>query len=263
MCSFEVDPKRDRGKMVRVHYYGKSDSGLVRKNNEDFFLANWELGFAALADGMGGAAAGELASGLFINAAVEVFSSREHCDLDGCFALLKRTFETANRRILDHAIETPKDEGLGCTGELLTFFQNGFALAHVGDSRTYLFRERELRRLTHDHSLVQELVNRGAIKPEEARHHNMRHVILRALGQDEKIQIEFNQGEALPGDIFLLCSDGLTDMIEDEKISEILSLSLRIDDSVQKLIDAAMEMGGHDNTTVVLCQVVEEDRFLA
>lgn len=245
--------------MVKVRYFGKSDAGLVRENNEDAFLIDSELSFAALADGMGGAAAGELASGFFVNSALEAFSQRGQGGSDDCLIVLKQSFELANRKILDHAFENPEDKGLGCTAELLTFSNSGFALAHIGDSRTYLFRGNELKRLTQDHSLVQELVDRGAIKPEEARNHKMRHVILRAVGHEENIDVQFNQGEVFPGDLFLLCSDGLTDMIEDEQIRDILSLPLEIGESAQKLIDAAMEMGGHDNVTVVLCEVVERD----
>ncbi len=244
--------------MVRVRFFGKSDAGLVRENNEDAFLVQPELSFAALADGMGGAAAGELASSFFVRSALETFARKGQGDSEDCLVLLRASFELANKRILDHATEKPEDKGLGCTAELLTFFDNNFALAHIGDSRTYLFRGNELKRLTQDHSLVQELVDRGAIKPEEARHHKMRHVILRAVGHEENLDIQFNQGEVFPGDLFLLCSDGLTDMVEDEQISNILAQPLEIDVSAQKLVDAAMEMGGHDNVTVVLCEVVEE-----
>ncbi len=243
--------------MVTVRFFGKSDAGLVRENNEDAFLVNPELSFAALADGMGGAAAGELASSFFVGSALETFAQKGQGAADDCMVLLKASFDLANKRILDHAAEKPEDKGLGCTAELLTFFDNSFALAHIGDSRTYLFRGNVLNRLTQDHSLVQELVNRGAIKPEEARTHKMRHVILRAVGHEQVLELQFNQGEVFPGDLFLLCSDGLTDMIDDEEIRDILSLPLEIDECAQKLIDAAKEKGGHDNVTVVLCEIVE------
>lgn len=244
--------------MLGLILVGKSDTGLVRSNNEDAFLVNHELGFAALADGMGGAAAGELASRFFINAALEVFSQNNH---ENSQHLLKQSFALANKMILDHADANPEHKGLGCTAELLTFFNNSFALAHVGDSRTYLFRNSELKALTQDHSFVQELINKGVINAQEARQHRMRHVILRAVGQHENLEVELIHGEALPGDVFLLCSDGLTDMIEDYAIQGILAEALELDERAQKLIDAAKASGGHDNVTVVLCEVVEQDEI--
>jgi PPM family protein phosphatase len=245
--------------MLGLILVGKSDTGLVRSNNEDAFLVNHELGFAALADGMGGAAAGELASKFFINAALEVFSQNNR--RENSQYLLRQSFAVANKMILDHADANPEHKGLGCTAELLTFFNNSFALAHVGDSRTYLFRDSELKALTQDHSFVQELINKGVINAQEARQHRMRHVILRAVGQHENLEVELIHGDAMPGDIFLLCSDGLTDMIEDYVIQGILAESLDLDERAQKLIDAAKDSGGHDNVTVVLCEVVEQDEI--
>jgi len=244
--------------MLGLMFVGKSDTGLVRSNNEDAFLVNPELGFAALADGMGGAAAGELASKFFVNAALEVFSQNNHEDSQ---SLLRKSFRLANKMILDHADANPEHKGLGCTAELLTFFDNRYAVAHVGDSRTYLFRHRELKPLTQDHSFVQELVNKGVINAQEARQHRMRHVILRAVGQHEDLEVELILGDALPGDLFLLCSDGLTDMIEDYLIQSILAEPLELDERAQRLIDAAKDSGGHDNVTVVLCEVVEQDQI--
>lgn len=244
--------------MLGLILVGKTDTGLVRSNNEDAFLVNSELGFAALADGMGGAAAGELASNFFINAALEVFSQKNREDSQN---LLRRSFALANKMILDHADANPEHKGLGCTAELLTFFDNCFALGHVGDSRTYLFRDSELKALTQDHSFVQELINKGVINAQEARQHRMRHVILRAVGQHENVEVELIHGDAKPGDLFLLCSDGLTDMAEDYLIRSILAEPLELDARAQKLIDAAKASGGQDNVTVVLCEVVEQDEI--
>jgi PPM family protein phosphatase len=244
--------------MLGLIFVGKSDTGLVRSNNEDAFLVNPELGFAALADGMGGAAAGELASKFFINAAVEVFSKNNRGDSQ---YLLRESFALANKMILEHADANPEHKGLGCTAELLTFFNSNFALAHVGDSRTYLFRDRELKALTQDHSFVQELINKGVINVQEARQHRMRHVILRAVGQHENLEVELIHGDTMPGDVFLLCSDGLTDMIEDYLIESILAEPLELDSKAQKLIDAAKDSGGHDNVTVVLCEVIQQDEI--
>lgn len=241
--------------MRNITFEGKSDTGLVRANNEDAFLISADLGFAAIADGMGGAAAGEIASRYFVTAALEVFS---HNNGERAQSLLQKTFELANRKILDHSLANPDHKGMGCTAELLTFFDRNFALGHVGDSRTYLFRGGKLEHLTRDHSFVQELIDRGVISAEEARRHPMRHVILRAVGQGETLEVELVQGGAFPGDIFLLCSDGLTDMVEDSLIESILGEPTGLDRKARKLVDVAKSSGGHDNITVVLCMVGKE-----
>ncbi|MCE5336625.1 MAG: Stp1/IreP family PP2C-type Ser/Thr phosphatase [Desulfobacteraceae bacterium] len=241
--------------MLNITLIGKSDTGLIRSNNEDAFLVSPELNFVALADGMGGAAAGEVASAYFVRAAWEVFSQNSNQNAP---ASLKRAFELANCYILDYANEHPAHRGLGCTAELLAFVPGGFALGHVGDSRTYLLRGGEFKPLTQDHSFVQELINKGVISVEEARVHRMRHVILRAVGQSDKLEVELIHGDTLPGDVFMLCSDGLTDMVEDARIHEILSRKHSLDQLAQDLIDAAKDSGGHDNVTVVLCRIEED-----
>lgn len=238
--------------MLRVECFGVSDVGLVRSDNEDAFLVREDLGFVALADGMGGAAAGELASKYFVDAAEEVFS----CASDGSPDITRRlheTFELANKKILHHTSVTPAHSGMGCTAEILAFYDDVFAVAHVGDSRTYQFRDLSLRLLTRDQSFVQRLLDTGQISAEEALTHPMRHVILSAVGQEQGMDVEMINGAILPGDIFLLCSDGLTDMAPDTLISEILSSSSDLETKAAELIGAAKYAGGLDNVTVVLC----------
>lgn len=238
--------------MLKVEWFGISDVGLVRSNNEDAFLVREDLGFAALADGMGGAAAGELAGKYFVDAAEEVFSGAS----DGSPDITRRlheTFKLANKKILHHTSVTPAHSGMGCTAEILAFYDDVFAVAHVGDSRTYQFRGLDLKLLTRDQSLVQRLLDTGQISPDEALTHPMRHVILSAVGQEQGMDVEMIKGTILPGDIFLLCSDGLTAMASDAMISEILSTSSGLKNRAQKLIDAAKDAGGLDNITVVLC----------
>jgi protein phosphatase len=241
--------------MIGVKYFGVSDAGRIRSNNEDAFLVNPELGFAALADGMGGAAAGELASKFFIDAAQEVFSRAIPENFNNAESLLRASFELANDKILRHIDQNPADRGMGCTAELLTFFGENFAIAHVGDSRTYLFRDGEIKLLTQDHSFVQELIKKGELNADEVHQHPMRHVILRAVGQEEKLEVEIIKGHIVHGDLFLLCSDGLTDMVGDHIIRDILSLRSGLDHRAQKLIDTANDTRGQDNVTVVLCEV--------
>ena len=242
--------------MNRIISFGKSDRGLKRPNNEDAFFIKVELGFNVLADGMGGAAAGELASQIFTETALELLSRSPPESGDQSLQLLQKSYELANERILDHVKNQTEDQGMGCTAELLLLFNNKFALGHVGDSRTYLYRKGQLRQLTRDHSLVQDQVDQGLITFQEARTHRLRHVILRAVGTTDTLAVDCISGNTLPGDLFLLSSDGLTDMVEDATIQEVLALPIRIDEKVERLIDSAKAAGGHDNITVILSEVV-------
>ncbi len=243
--------------MATIRAYGKSDPGLKRSNNEDAFLVKPEIGLFAVADGMGGAAAGEIASQIFIDTALEVFSVRSDNIAEEKSQLVQEVFRQANERILQHAMENPDHQGLGCTAELITFFDQNYALGHVGDSRAYLLRAGQLKQLTRDHSYLQEQIDQGLLRPEEAKKHSLRHVILRAVGIEETLALDLLRGRVLPGDLFLLCSDGLTDMVDDTDIQNILLASLRLDHKVEALIELAKSGGGKDNITVVLCEVLE------
>lgn len=246
--------------MVEIRFFGLSDAGLVRSNNEDAFIWDERHRTAALADGMGGAAKGELASRFFIEAVLDALVKKDEKDPEDWELFLRSSFDVANRRILDYARDNPADQGLGCTAELLRFSDRSFALGHVGDSRTYLYRSMELKLLTQDHSFVQELINKGEMSMEEARKHPMRHVILRALGESNGLAVDTMSGDIFPGDLFLLCSDGLTDMVDDHLIRNILSSPSQLEKRAQQLIDAAKASGGLDNVTVVLCDVAENVR---
>lgn len=240
----------------QIAAFGKSHPGLRRSNNEDAFIVRPELGFCLVADGMGGAAAGELASSIFAETTLEVFSGAAGQSEPETVELVQRAFRWANERILDHVKKNPHHQGMGCTAELVSFSSEGFVLGHLGDSRTYRFRNSQLKQLTQDHSLVQDQLNQGLITPAEARNHPMRNVILRALGVNESLSLDLVRGKTLPGDVFLLCSDGLTDMLEDTMIQEVLSFSTDLPQKVDKLIELANTAGGHDNITVVLSEVV-------
>ena len=248
--------------MLKVACFGKSDTGLKRSNNEDAFLVKPDLGLAVLADGMGGAAAGELASRFFTEAALEMFSWMADRRRSDSVATIEKSFDLANRRIRSHAKENPSHHGMGCTAELLALNDNDYYLGHVGDSRTYLFRDGQLRQLTRDHSFVQDLLEKGVITADEARTHRMRHVILRAVGTEESLVVDIIKGEAQPGDVFLQCSDGLTDMVNDESIQEIMTRPIGLKAKADTLVEAANAAGGHDNVTVVLSELLrktEED----
>ena len=144
---------------------------------------------------------------------------------------------------------------MGCTAELFSFYGMNYILGHVGDSRTYLLRQGKLRQITRDHSLIQDQIDEGLVSPAEARTHALRNVIVRAVGVEEALPVDLVRGKSQPGDIFLLCSDGLTDMLADDQIQELLSLSLSPLEKVEKLVEAAKSAGGYDNITVALCEV--------
>jgi protein phosphatase len=241
--------------MTRIAAYGKTDIGLRRPNNEDVLVLVPAAGVFAVADGMGGAASGEVASGLFADAVLDVLAGARPASVDQAADIVRDIFLRANDAVLTLSRENPLHAGMGCTAELIAFVGDRFVLGHVGDSRTCLFRDGTFRRLTKDHSLVQEQIDRHLITEDEARTHPLRNVILRAVGIDEPLAVDILQGEALPGDLFLLCSDGLYDMADDRAISERLAEPVPLPDKVDRLIALAKEGGGMDNVTVVLCEV--------
>jgi protein phosphatase len=242
--------------IMQIAFYGKTDVGLKRKKNEDAFVVSPDRLFCLVADGMGGASAGELASDIFAKAALDVFSERADSVEEETVRLVQKAFTFANDRILDHVKKVPEHKGMGCTAELIVFTDSGFVIGHVGDSRVYRFRKGKLEQLTTDHSLVQEQVNQGLITPEEARKHSMRNIILRAVGIKKELPLDLMKGRALSGDLFLLCSDGLTDLVDDEIISEIFSKEGSLPGKTDQLIELAKEAGGKDNITVALAEVI-------
>ena len=236
--------------MKNVECSGKTDTGLRRYNNEDAIVVRPDLGFVALADGMGGASSGEVASAIFIETALNIFSEAP----SGRTAqeAVQEAFFLANDKIWSDAKNNGAHSGMGCTGEIFAFDDNHYIIGHVGDSRTYMSRKGRLRQITRDHSVVQDQIDRGFITPEEARKHSLKNVIVRAVGAAESITVDIIRGAIQPGDTFLLCSDGLNDMLTDDKISEIINLDDSLDNKIQTLIDLANDAGGHDNITAVL-----------
>jgi PPM family protein phosphatase len=233
---------------------GGTDIGLRRTNNEDAFLIKAEYGILAVADGMGGAAAGEIASEIFIRTADEIFSKNPAVTADDQVFQVQEVFRLANERMIDDVAKNPEHQGMGCTAELLAVCGDRFVVGHVGDSRTYLFRGGELQQVTKDHSLVQQQVDQGLISTAQAKTHALKNVVLRALGVDTFLSLDLNRGQIFPGDLFLLCSDGLTDMIDDAGIKNILTMRRTLSEKVSLLIEGAKAEGGKDNITVVLCQ---------
>jgi len=243
--------------VILVEAVGRTDVGLRRSNNEDAFVVCPEAGLVALADGMGGAASGEVASALFVEAVRERIGAGAPRDEEEAEAMVRDMFLSANGRIRDLAAREPRHRDMGCTGEILAFAGSGYVVGHVGDSRVYLFRGGRLRQATRDHSFVQEQVDRGLLTPEQARVHAYRHMIVRAVGLHDDLAVDLVRGRAQAGDLFLLCSDGLTDMVEDSVIEETLARGGSLDGMAERLVRLACEAGGHDNVTVVLCRVRE------
>lgn len=241
--------------MLQIVSFGITDCGLRRSNNEDAYLAKPEFGFCLVADGMGGAAAGELASQIFSDTTLEVFSAAPLSPPDPV-QLVQKSFILANERILKHTDQVPAHKGMGCTAELIAFSGDKFILGHMGDSRTYRLKNGQLKQLSQDHSLVQDQLDRGLITPEEAKNHSMKNVILRAVGVDETPALDLVRGNLSAGDLFLLCSDGLTDMVEDSDISAILASESDLPQKAGQLIELAKTGGGRDNITVVLIEII-------
>jgi serine/threonine protein phosphatase PrpC len=240
---------------LKVTSFGKSDTGLVRSENQDVLVIEPELGLFLVADGMGGAASGELASSIFAQAALEVFSALKAHPEQERFDVVQAAFKLAHERIQDHVRKHTGDQGMGCTAELAAFFDESCCLGHVGDSRTYLLRGDEFKQLTRDHSVVQNQIDRGLITAEQAKSHPVRNVIDRSVGVEENLAVDLIKGTVLPGDIFLLCTDGLTSMLDDIWIKQVLLTKLNLVQKVNRLIEEANSAGGHDNITVVLCEI--------
>jgi protein phosphatase len=231
-----------------VEEAARTDTGRERSANEDAYFARSPA--YAVADGMGGAQAGEVAARI----ATETFESRFPDGVDPEQELAGIASE-ANRRIFELARSDESRSGMGTTLTGAFVSDAEISIVHVGDSRAYLLRDDKLRQLTRDHSLVEELRRRGQLTVEEAEDHPQRSIITRALGPEEGVQVDVHTHQVRSGDVFLLCSDGLTSMVREDRVHEILVGSKTLDQAVDRLVDEANRMGGRDNITVVLFRV--------
>ncbi len=252
-----------------IHHAAKSDVGMKRDNNEDNLLVFPEQNLFAVFDGMGGHAAGEVASSIAASEVREFFDFTGR-DEDATWPFKgerERSYDEnraitaiklANARIIEQGEQDGAKKNMGTTAAMVHFVErNGprALVAHVGDSRVYLFRQGQLQRITIDHSLVEEYLRMGKITQEEAKNFPQKNIILRALGQQKQVDVEINVYQPQPGDIFLLCSDGLSGMISDELMQSIVAKNADdLDAAAKKLIDAANANGGVDNVTVILAQ---------
>ena len=232
----------------RMLIVGRTDRGKVRKANEDAHAFDSERGFAVLADGMGGLEAGDVASAL----AVEVLRHGLTEAPDRSAERLDALIVEANRAIIERARSIANGERMGTTIVVWCATENGCTLAHVGDSRVYRYRDGVLTRLTKDHSVVQNMIDEGVITPDEARWAFNRNVITRALGIEREVEVDTAEEVHEPGDRYLLCSDGLTDLVDDDELARLCLVEPDAHRLVDRFVDAANLAGGDDNITVVL-----------
>jgi PPM family protein phosphatase len=228
--------------------YAVTDTGRQRRANEDALLARAPL--YVVADGMGGAQAGEVASRIAVESFEPGLADGQHPELQ-----LAEIARVANLRIHERSHANAEQAGMGTTLTAVYVGDRDISIAHVGDSRAYCLRDGELVRLTEDHSLVDELMRQGRLTPEEAVEHPQRSVITRALGPESTVEVDTRSFRAQPGDVYLLCSDGLTTMLSEERILELLGSRRNLRDAGEALIAAANEAGGRDNITVVLIRL--------
>jgi PPM family protein phosphatase len=237
------------------------DPGRARSNNEDSVATDPEVGLAVLADGMGGYNAGEVASNMatsFIR--TELGRWLREASSQASDAEVRRAMDicvdNANRAIFNAANSNPQYAGMGTTLVVAVFRDNRVLLGHVGDSRCYRMREGRLQQITRDHSLLQEQIDAGLITPEQAAFSANKNLVTRAVGVEDTVLLETHQHDVQSGDLFLMCSDGLSDMLDDEGIAHVVQQMLqgsqRLEDGTRALIDAANDAGGKDNISVIL-----------
>ena len=237
----------------------RTDVGRRRRANEDCYAIAAELGYFVVADGMGGHAAGEIASSLAVRCATEgVALMPPSSPIEVARDRLRRAIADANQVILIEGQTHPERSGMGTTTTALLLSDEGWWLvAHVGDSRAYLVRDGEAMQITEDHTYVQELVNQGRLSDEEARLHPRSSLLTRALGTNPHVHIDLFEGTARPGDRFVLASDGLMSMLPEPRIRELLTGASSPDELVAALIASANEAGGYDNVTAIVVEAVD------
>jgi protein phosphatase len=223
----------------------------VRASNEDTYVANSENAIFLVADGMGGHAAGEVASQISASVVEEIMAGRE--PETNPEDLLQLAVQSANKRVYETQEEKPECRGMGSTLTVLTFMEDRYYIAQVGDSRAYLFRDNDLDQLTQDHSVVWSLFESGILTKDDISRHPQKNLITRSIGTHPEVEIDLLNGDAAEGDIYLLCSDGLTDVLSDRDILRIIKKNSRNPQKMaQKLIDATNAGGSPDNVTAVV-----------
>ena len=251
---------------MRITSCGITDVGVKRTNNEDNYLVNDELGLFVVCDGMGGHAGGEFASAIAVNTLEEVLSSgetspeieaaREDGEVEVTRERLRYAIRLAGKRIYEKAAVETEYRGMGTTCLVLLIDRGNAFIGHVGDSRGYLLRDGRMEQLTEDHSLVNEKIRAGLLTPEQAKTHKHKNIITRSLGYTEDVEIDVQVRAVRRGDRFLLCSDGLSNLVDAADMGESLR-SRSLQEAAKSLIQQACEKGGDDNITCVVARVDE------
>jgi len=252
----------------KLRVVGLTDVGKVREHNEDTISGDADIGLLVLADGMGGYKAGEVASGIAVKTIASLVREQMQLENMSCpdvdsglsraSIILRDAVQRANKIIYQTARSQPQCEGMGTTVVAALFFDNKVTIAHVGDSRLYRVQGGRFERITMDHSLLQELVDRGLYSAEEAQRAANKNYVTRALGVEPSVDVEVREVPAQKGEVYMLCSDGLSDMVEDEDIHLTIStFGANLDNVARQLIQLANDNGGRDNISVVMAHVLD------
>lgn len=254
---------------MKITSCGITDVGQKRQNNEDNYLINDEVNLFIVADGMGGHVGGEYASQIAVTTIEEVLKNVEDFEQEDQDTpspsdnlmghKLKYAIRLAGKRIFERTADEPELRGMGTTAVAMVFDQNRIYLAHVGDSRAYLIRGGYIHQITEDHSLVNEQIKAGLISPESAKHHKLKNIITRSVGYQEDVEIDTMVRPIHQGDCYVLCTDGLSNLIEEDEIKDIVESSNSQEIAAQKLVELANSRGGDDNITVVTAIIDEID----
>lgn len=240
--------------------FSKTDVGRMREVNQDYvFVSEQSIGnipnLLIVADGMGGHKAGDFASRFVVE---EVKKSLASSTQDGPEAMMKEAILSANHKLIETAKKDSRLEGMGTTLVVATVIEHTLYFANIGDSRLYLLND-EIKQLSRDHSFVQEMVRLGGIDPEQAKHHPDKNIITRAIGAKENVEIDFFEYHLKKGDIILMCTDGLSNMMEDIQILQIVKQSRDVVEAVEQLIEKANNNGGSDNIGVIVAEPFAEE----
>ncbi len=252
----------------KIQHLAITDVGRVRDHNEDAIGTDMSVGLLVLADGMGGYNAGEVASGIAVKTILDqVHASMDSLDrgaVDSETGLMRQSIvlrdaiSRANKIINQTSESQPQCEGMGTTIVAALFYDNRVSIAHVGDSRLYRLRNERFEQITMDHSLLQELVDRGFYSEDEAQRSTNRNYVTRALGVEQKVEVEVQEAKVMPDDYYMLCSDGLSDMVEDEDIHLTIStFSANLDTVGKQLVQLSNDNGGRDNISVIVAHTME------
>jgi protein phosphatase len=245
--------KMDSRNQIAAHC--RSDIGLRRKRNEDICAVCTKFQYFLVADGIGGSLAGDIASSLFLDVVSETLTTPGKNTLEESSERIKTCFLDANKRIQQHVCENPTHKGMGCTAELLIICGDEYILGHIGDSRTYSFCNNRLEQLTVDHTLVQQQLKLGIISEQQAKTSAFNNVLLRAVGVEPQVKFDLLRGKIAPETLFVLCTDGLYNMVPEPEIVSVLQYNAPLALKTEMLINMANNAGGTDNITVVLVDV--------